>query len=133
MAVIYAPPKQLGDPPMPGPVSPYDPNDQEGWRKAGQERWEAYERDTEAWVASVRAWAREHGSGPIRGEIVRFPIADGYAQYVVMSGTQLIHLPVYDGWQIPAAHARGLRAADLKAMVAQDKALEQLFTERKKA
>lgn len=51
----------------------------------------------------VIQWLRENGyNGPRTGEIVRFPVADGYAQYMLADAGKksvLIHLPYWDGWQ----------------------------------
>lgn len=70
------------------------------------------------------------GTGKLTGEIIRFPIADGYAQYMVCElprTTFLIHLRIHDGWQIPEAHERGLRKQDVKEMVDREKRLAELF------
>jgi hypothetical protein len=70
-------------------------------------------------------------TGPLTGEIVRFPIADGNAAYMVADrprGMALIHLPVHDAWQIPDAHARGLRKADIVAQVTAKARWAALFT-----
>ena len=43
------------------------------------------------------------------GTVLRFPIADGYATYVVYNGREMIHVDTGDAYQIPEAHSRGIR------------------------
>jgi len=88
------------------------------------------------YIAAVATALRGMGwVGPLTGEVVRFPIADGYALYMVAepppktrgAAMSLVHLPLGDAWAIPAAHARGLRKADIVKMVAQRRSIEKLF------
>lgn len=69
-------------------------------------------------------------TGTLTGEVVRFPIADGYAMYMVgeqSRTTFLVHMPLGDAWQIPEAHARGLRKPDIKDLVGRQKKLAAIF------
>lgn len=69
-------------------------------------------------------------TGKLTGNVVRFPIADGYAQYMVAESpkkTVLIHLPIHDAWNIPEAHARGLLKSDIAYMVERDAKFRDLF------
>lgn len=46
-------------------------------------------------------------NGSLTGEIVRFPVADGYAEYMVADAGKvwgLIHLPYGDAYQFPYIH-----------------------------
>jgi hypothetical protein len=43
----------------------------------------------------------------------------------------LVHLELGDAWHIPEAHARGLRLADIKAMVERDLQWKKFLAERK--
>lgn len=47
--------------------------------------------------------------------ILHFGVADGYARYRVVKHHPLTlqHIYVGDGWQIPAAHVRGIRLQDV--------------------
>lgn len=119
MATVYAPPKHLGAPPDFSSFSD----------ASGRYDFEAHNKAEQAWVKTVQDEARARNKGDIVGEIVRFPMADGYAQYVVWSTNPaaLIHLPVGDAWDIPEAHARGLRTSDLRQQVAAHKAMDKLF------
>lgn len=82
-------------------------------------------------LADVQQWARDNSRSDIAGSIVTFPVADGMATYVVWetNPASLIHVPMGDGYAIPAAHIRGLRASDLREMVDSRKALDNLFGE----
>lgn len=51
-------------------------------------------------------WLRANGhAGPHTGKIVMFPVADGYAKYMLADGRRscLIHLPYGDAYQYPDA------------------------------
>jgi hypothetical protein len=54
------------------------------------------------------------------GKIFRTPMADGYAQYCVVSSKgsgHLIHLPFGDAWEAHPALIRGLRGAEIRFYV----------------
>lgn len=67
--------------------------------------------------------------GKVTGIIVKFPVADGYAFYRVSREKPLTlqHIPFGDGWQIPIAHIRGLRKADIIEMHRNALAVKKLF------
>ncbi len=55
----------------------------------------------EAHKAALKAWLIKSGyKGKHTGEVVRFPVADGYAQYMLADGKKsfLIHLPYCDAY-----------------------------------
>lgn len=82
----------------------------------------------EKFYEDLRSWlAVNYPNHKLRGEIVRFQVADGYAQYMIVDGTTMIHLPLGDAYAIPDAHARGLRASDLSELVESRKRLDALF------
>jgi hypothetical protein len=66
--------------------------------------------------------------------VVRFHIADGYACYYVKSFAPLVLqlIPYGDAYQIPAAHMRGLRRADIEDMIEREKRLRELFSKKGK-
>lgn len=95
--------------------------------KFSSERSE-YVKAEAAYITAVRDYVRKRKPGnALVGEVVKFQVADGYAQYMVASGTELIHLELGDAYAIPEAHARGLRLADIKQMIARDKAFAALW------
>lgn len=70
--------------------------------------------------------------GSYEGVILRFPVADGYAMYLVQKTRPLTlqHIPFGDAWQIPAAHLRGLSMEDVKQQAAHNKSRRKLFARR---
>lgn len=87
----------------------------------------------EAELAKVAEQIRGRNPGDkLSGEIIRFQIADGYAQYMVESSRplRLVHLNVCDGYQVLGATIRGLRLADVEAMVARERRLAELFASK---
>lgn len=115
MATIFAPPKGF-EPPEVDYVN-YD-------HVAAMDAEDAY-------VARLAAEARRCNTGKLVGEVVRFPAADGYAQYMVWKHAplELVHLALGDAWSIPNAHARGLRITDIKANIERERGLAALFSE----
>ena len=67
--------------------------------------------------------------GKLTGIVVKFPIADGHAFYRVSREKPftLQHIPFGDAYQIPMAHIRGLRKADIVEMRRRDLAVKKLF------
>ena len=60
-------------------------------------------------------------------EIIRFPVADGNAEYMVASlkPVQLIHLPLWDAWEFSYAHR--LTKKDIVEKIQQQNNLKKLF------
>jgi hypothetical protein len=90
---------------------------------------------TQAYLGKVKADLVSRGyTHALTGEVVRFGVADGRAQYMVAKAGRkaaiLIHLPLADGYQIPAAHAKGLTDKDLRDQVEGEKRLARLFAAR---
>ncbi|HSE44247.1 MAG TPA: hypothetical protein VLA89_02850 [Gemmatimonadales bacterium] len=77
----------------------------------------------------VSAWAREHSSSDLAGEVIRYPVADGKASYVVYTTKPLalIHLNGGDGYAINEMMLRGMRVADVREAVRQQRAIADLF------
>lgn len=93
-------------------------------------------RDLDGTRKRINAWAEaiaDHADRASRdpdhmvGRIVKFQIADGYAEYVIYSvkPLQLVHVP--ESYDISAAHMRGLKLADVRALVDFDKRWEAMF------
>lgn len=64
------------------------------------------------------------------GEIIQFPAADGYAQYMVASMTplELVHIPLGDAWDFQYAHR--LTKKDVEEKIKKQKAIEELFKKK---
>jgi hypothetical protein len=91
--------------------------------------WQAIEA---SYLERLAALCREQGSSDLLGEVIRFPYADGYAQYMVYSTSplQLIHLEIGDAWSIDQAHIRGLRGSDVREKVEHERRLKAALSER---
>lgn len=110
MAKIFSAPAEIKTP---------DLSDYKNWQ----------ENDTK-YLTELREWCRKNGSGALCGEIVREPVADGYAQYMVYTEKplQLIHVPTGDAWQFRWASKWNL--TDIRNMVKRQKALAELFKQK---
>ncbi|TJY57139.1 hypothetical protein E4T66_17155 [Sinimarinibacterium sp. CAU 1509] len=85
----------------------------------------AYQKAEDEYIARLATAARaQRPTVDLVGEVVRFQIADGYAQYMVWSTRplQLVWLELGDAYAIPEAHARGLRLSDIKQLVSMERA-----------
>jgi hypothetical protein len=84
----------------------------------------------EQYVLAVKAWAKQHGSGEFAGEAIRFPVADNYANYVVLSSkpVKLIHIPLGDAYQFQ--YANRLTSKDVVEEVKRQRAITSLFSRR---
>ncbi len=69
--------------------------------------------------------AKINPSKSLVGALVSFPWADGSAIYRVSKDKPLTlqHVPVHDAWQVPYTQIRGMRRADIVAMVVGDRKL----------
>jgi len=114
MATIYAPPKEVGNPPQ------FEPGGD--FRKRM--------KDEEAWVAELAAWAKQNGNGSEAGEEIRFPVGDGYARYIVLSmrPVKLIHIPTFDAYSFQ--YANRLTAADIREKIRSARAMRKLFSSK---
>lgn len=66
-------------------------------------------------------------NGSLTGEIVRFPVADGYAEYMVADAGKvwgLIHLPYGDAYEFPYIHK--ISKTEIKKQIKMDKKMAQL-------
>ena len=94
--------------------------------------FEAYKADNERFITELREMLTKRKNGKNVGEIIRFPVADGYAEYMVasMRPLELVHLPLYDAWEFQ--YANRLTATDVEAKIAQQKSMEKLFASKRK-
>ncbi|WP_210499159.1 hypothetical protein [Vibrio crassostreae] len=85
------------------------------------------EKKEDEFVAKLATFCKENSNCKDAGEEIRFPVADGYARYMVFDYRKIVHLPLGDAWQIPEAHSRGLRKADIVKNIEGRKAMAELF------
>lgn len=88
---------------------------------------QGYSEACEKYEADLKAMLQMRNKGKNVGEIIRFPVADGYAEYMVasMKPMELVHLPLGDAWHFQYAHL--LTAKEVQEKIDQQKALEKLF------
>lgn len=114
------------------------PIDAPEWQPRGNHEdygtWVRRMQDAEReYVERLQAMARARGNGDdLIGEIVKYTVADGYAQYVVWNTKplQLVHIETGDSYAIPPAHARGLRLADIRENIAWERKWRNLVAAR---
>lgn len=83
------------------------------------EKWAAEEA---AYIERVKATIPKENTGSCVGQIARFVVGDGFAQYLVWKEKPLtlVWLEVGDKWQASAATLRGFRLTDLQQQIARD-------------
>lgn len=66
------------------------------------------------------------------GFVMRFPVADGYAFYVVTKAKPLTieWVQIGDSWQVPEYTLRGLRLGDIVDMKRRSRAMRALFSKK---
>lgn len=116
MGKIYSPPEDIGPAPR-----------MKDFMVDGKFDGKKMEEDEEKWTEKLRDWCKMNSSGKYVGEIVQQGVADGYAQYMVLSlrPLALIHLALGDGYQFQWAHR--WTASDVKEMIDQRKKMASLF------
>ena len=88
-----------------------------------------YNKDCDRYINELRKHINDMGyKGKRVGEIVKFAVADGYAEYMVLSmrPMRLIHLELYDGYQFPYAHL--LTASEITKKLDAQILMEKLFS-----
>ena len=111
-AIIYSPPKELKEPEF--SFENFD--------------YKEHQKKSQKYLDDLKAILVKSGyTDKLCGETIRFPVADGYAVYMIasMKPLKLIHIPLDDAWDFPQAHL--LTATEVKKMIEQDKAMKKLF------
>ncbi len=89
---------------------------------------EQYEKDCKTYKTELKAWLNKNGfNGKNVGEIIQFPVADSYAEYMVasMKPVKLVHIPLWDAWHFEYAHL--MTAKEVQAKIDQQNSLKKLF------
>lgn len=113
MATAYANP--IASPALFDAGGDFDP-------EAYDARCKQYRRDTEDYIRGTL-----RGSGKYVGKVIRFPVADGYAQYMIWTPTKWIHLDEVDGYDADPALIRGMRSSDVIDRIESQDRLAVLF------
>lgn len=90
------------------------------------------EQEETRYINEVKQYIINSGyKGKNVGAIIQFPVADGYAQYMVVSmkPLQLMHLPLGDAWHYQ--YVNRLTASDIKKQIDSSKAMSKLFSSKK--
>ena len=78
-----------------------------------------------AWHAKLKKWCIDRNPTEYVGEIIRFQVADGYAEYMVaslISPVEVIHLPTVDAYQ--CSEINYMHGKDIKAKIDSEKKFE---------
>jgi hypothetical protein len=88
-----------------------------------------YKEKEELYIKQVQALAKKRTKDDCKecGEVIRFQVADGYAEYVVMSlkPVELIHLKHMDAYEFQYVDL--LTSKKVKEIIQQQEAMKQLF------
>ena len=89
-----------------------------------------YEKDCDDLVERLKKWCIERNTQKNVGEVIRFQVADGYAEYMVAATkpVQLIHLPFWDAYQSETAPL--MTATAIQQKIDQTRAMEKLFSKK---
>jgi hypothetical protein len=85
-----------------------------------------YEKDCDKFKEDLKTFLNKNGyNEKCTGTIIKFPFADGHAEYMVMSlkPVQLIHIPLWDAWEYP--HIERLTKKDIEDNINQQIALSK--------
>ena len=85
-------------------------------------------KDSERYIKELTNHIKDMGyKGKNVGEIIRFAVADGYAEYMVLSmkPLKLIHLPLMDTYEFPYVHL--MTAKEITKKLEGQKLLENLL------
>lgn len=87
-----------------------------------------YEKDCAELTDKLKKWCIERNPDQKNvGEVIKFPVADGYAEYMVAATkpVELVHLPFWDAWQSETAELMTAKAIQDK--IDQKIAMAKLF------
>ena len=117
MAEIFNAPKGIKVPSLSGITS-----------KNVNEKFKELETDTEKYKKDLKQYLQDNGyNGKNVGEVLNFPVADGHAQYMVLSmqPLRLVHLELGDAWSFQYANL--LTAEEVQQKIDQQNNMKELF------
>ena len=87
-----------------------------------------YNKDCAELTERLKKWCIERNTQKNGGEVIKFQVADGYAEYMVAATkpVELIHLPFWDEYQSEFAHLMTAKAIQDK--IDQKIMLDKLFS-----
>lgn len=89
---------------------------------------QAYAEAETKYVAGIVKVCKEHSKHKMAGKIVKFGVADGYAEYAVITPTKLIHLEHGDAYQQP--YIDRLKGSDITDQIKTQEKFDALFKKK---
>jgi hypothetical protein len=93
---------------------------------------DTHSEDCEQYLADLKAHVKQlNPRGKHGGEIIKFPAADSYAEYMVvrLKPLELVHIPLWDAWHFPYAHL--LTAKEVSNQIESTKKFQAFLDSRK--
>jgi len=93
--------------------------------------WKNWQKHEDRYTTDLQKWCKgENPSGKLVGEIVRFPVADGFAAYMVLRlrPLELIHMEIGDAWHFQ--YVERLTVKDIQEQVKSNQFLAKLLAKR---
>ncbi len=89
-----------------------------------------YREECDTYIQNLKKMLSRRNKGKNVGEIIQFPVADGYAQYMVasMRPLELVHIPLWDAWEFEYVHL--LNAKEVQNKIDQQNAINKLFSKK---
>jgi len=115
-AAIYRAPKNIEKPKFPS-LGKGNVNEKiKKWREA-----------EDKYVQTLRDLLKKNFKDKNAGEMIKFPVADGYAYYMVVSTSpaKLMHVPIGDEWSFQYVHL--MTPEEIQKKIDQEKALDKMF------
>lgn len=99
-ATIFSAPKHIKMPPF------------SEYTKTGRYDREAHNNAEQKYLDELKEFLVQRNKGEYVGETIQFPVANGYAQYMVASlkPVQLVHLDLGDAWEFAQIHLMTAKA-----------------------
>lgn len=94
------------------------------------ESFDEYLQECTIWEKELISILKNNSQCPEAGEIIQFPVADGYARYAVytLKPVQIVHIPIGDAWHFE--YANKLTATDIRKKIRQTHAMKKLFSKK---
>jgi hypothetical protein len=89
-----------------------------------------YNIDCDKFYNELKTELLKRKKGKHVGEVIRFPVADGHAEYMVASlrPLELVHIPLGDAYEF--AYIYLFTAKEVSAQITRQKAMDKLFSRK---
>jgi hypothetical protein len=92
--------------------------------------YDDYSKRCDEYEQKLVDFAKQNSNSKIAGEIVKFGVGDGYARYVVVKPTEIVHVATGDAYNFP--YIQNLRGKDITEEVKRQKAYAEIWKKSKK-